>query len=176
MSYTLKSEKYVPTDADNRPERLPVVLPKIPTELARKLLAIRKDVLAGEQHRGVNFEIVHAAYTAVRAHYGHVATNPTACKSGCIVQMNRILTNWIKEFDRQGGVLPADKAGLAAARESIAVSKNGQLVPVDERRIELEKKTWKELREILGEDRFAVLKGTRRQVPKKDIVDELMKP
>ena len=175
MSYTHKEEKYTPNANDERPERMPVVLPFIETELAKKLLGLRKDILAGEQHRGANFEIVHAAYTAVRAHYGHVATSPTACKSGCIVQMNKILTNWFKEFDRQGGVLPGDKGDLAAARESVGVSKDGKLQTLSDREIELGKKTWKELVALLGEEKFAILKGERRQVPKKDIIAEHIK-
>jgi len=154
---------------------LPEMKPKklIPLSCAKQILAIRKDIEKHVQHKGKQFELVFSAYSEIVVDQGYQKPKPSGCRSGCIHKMNTVLINWLKIFDQQGGVLPAEKEQLNQVREAIMISKGGILVPVETRRAELEQKGWAELKELVGAEKYKEL-GEGKMVKKEKLIDYLM--
>lgn len=167
MSYQIEKRKHAP-------QALPIQ-PLIPLTGARELLAIRQDIEAGKMHTGKNFELVLFSFNEIQKHFGRQGKKKTGCRSGCTSQMNQVLRNWFKVFDQHGGILPADKAERQKVNESIIVVKHGKMVPLDQRRAELNEKSYSELKMLLGEEKTKALSDNGKMAKKKDIIEELLK-
>lgn len=148
-------------------------LPKL-TEVKR-LLKIRNDIDKGLIHTGQNFELVLFSYNEIQKHFNRQPMRPSGCRSGCMQVINKILRNWFIEFDKQGGILPEEKEEVHNFQQAVKIVRpNGQMIPVDERRAELEAKSWAELKQILGEDKAKEI-GNGKMAKKAQIIDELLK-
>lgn len=124
MGYIIKKKGYI----------------ELKPELLKEVVKLRSEIEENAQHRGKNYEICLAAYTAIREAHGHPAPN-SSCRSGCIRQMNKILCNWFKNFDAHGGRVPSDQptspSVAPSTNEAINAESNGNLIPIETRRATL---------------------------------------
>jgi hypothetical protein len=167
MSYQIEKRTH-------QPESLPIQ-PLIPLTGAKQLLTIRQDIEKGKIHTGKNFELVLFSYNEIQKHFKRMPRKAGGCRSGCNHQMNKILQNWFKVFDKHGGILPADREQIKQMNDSIKVVKDGQLVSLEDRRKEYEEMSWQELRQLLGEDRCKQIGKDGKMAKKSDIIEELLK-
>lgn len=145
----------------------------IKLSMAKELLKIRKEIENNEQHTGNQFNLVEAAYQELLGKQGHQPIKYKKSCSGCINQMNKMLTNWFKSYDESPVIIDLKPTG------SNPVHNDGNLIPKNSRRIELEKMSYIDLKDKLikstSEDFVNSLNGNHP--PKKvQIIDELMKP
>jgi len=162
----------------------------VPITCIDALLSIKDDVKAFVRHKGRGFEIAYEAYRQIRKAYGHPKPNMKLCRDACIRQMNKILNNWLNQFEKAEGKMGTEPLGKStdmqydteelnvSLQDAINPSSGDKLVPIDDRRKILLAWDWYELRkeaiEQLGDEVFKALNG--KKPPKKDqVVEALLK-
>lgn len=134
-----------------------------PLTVQKEILAMRKDVENNVQHAGQKFEIAKQAYNEIREAHGQQKSKITPSCSGCILNMNQIIINWFKLYDKLG----------ASEQRIIQAPKFQPLTPSTE----IKEPTFKELLEIFNEvatpeEKKSLLNG--RKTPKKnELIDFL---
>ena len=155
---------------------------------AKELIKIRVDVENMVQHVGKNLEIVIQAYGDVLEAQGYQRPKKNRmCTSGCIYQMNKILINWLKQYDAAGGQMEGsttkpsqstmDKINDLTLDEVLGSEENPSLITKEQRREVIEASKWGDLlleaNERLGEDTVRELNGGH--LPKKvQLVEALL--
>lgn len=136
------------------------------------LMAIKNDIFANVQHRGSNFELVKASYEANKKHLGLPSSSKRLCRSGCIRQYNLILKNLIVQFESKGGKCEPAPAEI---KSTILKPTSRVLVPMADKRKELEDKSWAVLKEMVNVKRSGVPMESNGRVSKVALIDELLK-
>ena len=146
-------------------------LPYLPT--AEQLIAIADDVKANVQHRGNNFEVVKASYEALKKANGLPPSSKRLCRSGCITQMNKMLSNWLHHWQSQGGVVPKSQEPIKV--NHLKPLESRPLIPLVDKRKELEEKGWAELNEMVKAKLNVEPLKSNGRASKKILIDELLK-
>lgn len=77
--------------------------------LTKELVAIREDIFNNVQHKQKNFELCREAYDQLKAAHGQPPSSKRRlCRSGCIHQMNKLLGNYLRQWENNGGRFPED--------------------------------------------------------------------
>jgi len=96
----------------------------VPLSVGKEILDIRSQIESNFQHAGGQLELVHKAYSEIQTAHGHHPTELRPSCSACTYQMNKMLSNWFKLYDK--GSLP-QKAMVGGV-------KSKPLVPIKEKK------------------------------------------
>ena len=149
--------------------------PTIDKDTITELYKLKESIKKNGQHKGKDFEVIFEAYSQIQKFYGRPKPS-RACRSGCIRQMNNILTNWFAIYEREGGTLPdPDKTPVERA---MSASQGGSLVTLDSRRKSLDAMSYgdlkEELKQKIGEEAFKLING-KKPAKKIQVIEELLK-
>ncbi len=167
-----------------------------------EIIAMRKEIEAGEIHRGAKRVLVLAAYNEIRTRQGMV-TREMNCGSTCMGEINRQLKIWLAIYDartkhqhdlaaqnitqlraeQSGQPVPNTDLTLSQPGEHTNDGKHEELEPVkkmsDREQVLRDIDFWDlcKMRELLPEESQELLKSkTKNGVNKKDdIINELLK-
>jgi len=150
--------------------------------MAAEILERKDKIFKNHQWKGQEFELIRAAYAELRKANNLPKPSTTLCRSACIKQMNKMLGNWIKIYDREG-MKQGDKIVQVEAEVTTTLSEvinqnlGDDLVPVGERMQILMEWDWIELKEYalekLGEEKYKSLNG-KKPPSKASIVEALL--
>jgi len=151
-------------------------LEKLPfLSVASEIVALSEDKKKNIQNRGRNFEIVKQGYEELKKAQGLPPSSKRLCRSGCITQMNKMMTNWLVLFEKTGGVIP-NSPEVTVLTPNIQTKTTGNpLIPLEERRKALEEKSWAELNKLVIEKRKGVPMETNGRASKVALINELLK-
>jgi len=151
-------------------------LEKLPfLTVASEIVALSEDIKKNIQHRGRNFEIVKQGYEELKKAQGLPPSSKRLCRSGCITQMNKMMTNWLVLFEKSGGIIPSNPT-VTILTPSIQTKHSGNpLIPLDDKRKALEEKSWAELNKLVIEKRKGVPMETNGRASKVTLINELLK-
>lgn len=135
----------------------------------KEILAMRKDIENYSQHAGQNFELVKQAYDDIQIAQGKQKSKYTSSCSGCIMNINLILNNWIKMYDQLG----ASEQRVIKAPEYKPLNP----IKVDNKSQESNEPSYRELLDKFNStatsvEKASVLNG-RKTASKKELIDFL---
>ena len=97
--------------------------------VAKEILAIRPDIEKNVQHAGGQLELVYQAFCEIQKAHGHHPVKLDPSCSGCTLNMNKLLINWFKLYDKGSVVAKAHAGGV----------KSKPLVPIKDKKATVKK-------------------------------------
>jgi hypothetical protein len=80
--------------------------------VGKEIIELREDIENGVFHAGGNLELVYQAYCEIEKAHGHHPIKLDPSCSGCTIQMNNLIKNWFKLYDRGSVVVKASHGGV----------------------------------------------------------------
>jgi len=149
--------------------------PLPPLSVAKEIIELSNDIKKNIQHRGRNFEIVKQGYEELKKANGLPPSSKRLCRSGCITQMNKMMTNWINRFEEGGGIIPSNPSVTILTPKVQSAPSSNPLIPLEDKRKALEEKSWAELNKLVIEKRKGIPMETNGRASKVALINELLK-
>lgn len=96
----------------------------MPLSVAKQILDMREEIENNNQHAGQKLEVVYQAYCEIQKAHGHHPAKLNPSCSGCTMEMNKMLKNWFRLYDK----------GSIVAKASTGAIKSKPLVPVKDKK------------------------------------------
>lgn len=122
-----------------------------PLSMEKELLKVRDDIEQNKRHKDEQKTLVIAAHNEIRKYMGK---SPVQMNCGnCSNEANRVLRIWLKKYDERTKSqqhaakrsVEKSEVGILPDEAAKGVEDNGSLIPVDDRREQLEKLGYWEL-------------------------------
>lgn len=92
----------------------------VPLSVGKEILDIREEIESNHQHAGPQLELVYKAYCEIQEGHGHHPSELRPACSGCTKDMNKMLSNWFKLYDK-GSLPQRARAGGVKHKPLVAV-------------------------------------------------------